>query len=162
VSGIFWNESLSAVEALQLENTTIFTGHGPGGLVAKGMASYFKALGVAFESAKYHGSLFSVQVERSSSAEDPSLPPEYQPDLDHRFLNVSPSGIIPSFLEETSATNIRFPSRQTTMQLSTPYHTLCYIAAACVSHDRFDHLCSSAIGMDEYEEYFRAWDRDRE
>jgi hypothetical protein len=125
------------------------------------MASHFNALGIAFEAPIYDQSVFSVAVELTPP-EGATITPDYHPDIDHKVLNVYSAGPLPTYLEQEAATNVRFPTHQTVVQLPTPYHTFCYIAAGCVNDDRFDHLCGSTVGMDDYKEYFQAWDRNRD
>jgi hypothetical protein len=125
------------------------------------MASHFSALGVAFESPIYDDSIFSVAVELAAPKQGKVIA-EYQPHIDRTFLNVYSPGPVPSFPEGNAATNIRLPTYQGSLHLSTPYQMFCYIAAGCVNDDRSDHLCGSAVGIYEYKEYFHGWGRDRD
>jgi hypothetical protein len=160
-----WSESLQTVTN-SVQNVTVFTGHASGGLLAKAMASYFNAIGVAIESPVYDRSVLSLWVE---IPRDPYVinfsnvdVANYDPDIESKIFNVFAPSVFFSFPEELSVANIRFRTKPSGMKTPSPYHSFCYIAAGCVSDDQFDHLCSSLIGMEKYNDFFQSWGRVRQ
>jgi hypothetical protein len=64
--------------------------------------------------------------------------------------------------EKGVAENIYGPSYPVNIIMgATPFETFCLLAAACVTTDQYDHLCSTTVGSETYDEYFVLWGRDR-
>jgi hypothetical protein len=143
------------------EIAPIVTGHMSGGVYAKGIAlsdvcsgegteSYEKCYGVAFASPQSYGSTLSLVS--SVSLRNRGSP---------YISNVYSDGSIFSMNELQTNQNVYFPSYQSYIKPATPYETFCLIAAGCVTDDRYDYLCSSAVGQDAYMGYFTKWGRYR-
>jgi hypothetical protein len=125
----------------------VVTGHMSGGVYAKGIAFAEYCYAVAFESPQSYGSSFTNDID-----------PHY---TTPRTTNVYSDRSIFSMIEHDTIQNLHLPSYQSYIKPANPYETFCHIAAGCVMDDRYDHLCSSAVGEKMYLDYFEKWRRER-
>jgi hypothetical protein len=139
--------------------TPVVTGHMSGGVYAKGIASSevcsphgngssVKCYGVAFESPQSYGSTLTL-VSLAKPRGSPHISNVYS---DSSFF---------SMIELQTNQNVYLPSYQSYVKPANPYETFCHIAAGCVMDDRYDHLCSAAVGGHVYVDYFKKWGRER-
>jgi hypothetical protein len=63
--------------------------------------------------------------------------------------------------DKITKANVKFPDLQILWKPANIYETFCVAAAGCVTDDAFDLFCSQAVGFEEYQRYFRAWNRTR-
>ena len=76
------------------------------------------------------------------------------------MINVySPSQLFAQ-LGKKPTMNIELPKWKGNLEYMNPYDVMCLIAAGCTD-GRYDGLCSSLIGMDEYLSLFSLWRRTR-
>jgi hypothetical protein len=66
-----------------------------------------------------------------------------------------------SMSDKITKANLKFPDLQIVCKPVTIYETFCVVAVGCVMDDAFDLFCSQGVGFDEYQRYFRAWNRTR-
>jgi hypothetical protein len=139
----------SCISGLEGYPRIVVTGHSSGGLYAKDTVSGLGCYGVAFESPQMFGSTLQLFSD-------------YYDDSSRRISNVYSAGSLFSMMEHGTIQNLYLPSYQSHIKPANPYETFCLIAAGCVIDDRYDHLCSSAIGEKVYLDYFKKWDRRRD
>lgn len=134
--------------------TTVYTGFSVGGLLAKGIGSYFNVPSVSFESLNYYHSVYGAAI---------SLFYDEIKFVTNGFemINLySPSQLFAQ--EEANATmNIKFPKWKGLFDYINPYEAVCLIAAGCAVDERYDGFCDSIIGMDQYKYLFSIWNRTR-
>jgi hypothetical protein len=126
----------------------VYVGHGFSGVLAKGLAILYRQYGVAFESG---------QFARSS----PATTFDIQSPDGESLINFFSGTSILGMEEDITKSNLRFPDVLSVWKPASVYTTFCLIAAGCVMDDSFDHICREAIGFEEYQRYFRAWNRTR-
>jgi hypothetical protein len=138
-------------------NTILFTGHGVGGMLTKGVGTSFHENAVSFEGLPYHRSVFAsaMTISRGLAGEHPF------PDNSYQIVGVwSPQSFL-SFEDSNLSVTVQLPNKKNYLRPLSPYDTVCMIAAGCVTDARFDGYCDSAIGHDSYLTMFRYWNRSR-
>jgi hypothetical protein len=138
--------------AAEVCNTTgkcpIFTGHMSGGFMAKGLAVDRDGDAVAFEAPRYIYSRLSAEIHEERTAT-------------WNIVNVFSDTSLFSMTDVNVTDNIKLPGFQSVARPANPYETFCLIAAGCVRDDTFDHLCTEAIGEQQFKTYFEGWRRSR-
>jgi hypothetical protein len=138
---------LDGVESVT-DHFLVFVGHGYSGAFVKGLAPLYRQYGVAFESGQFSRSPISTTFHISEPKGE-------------TMLNIFSGTSIMSMAEPLTKVNEKLPDLQSIWKPSNVYETFCLVAAGCVYDDAFDHVCSEAVGMDVYRQYFREWNRTR-
>jgi hypothetical protein len=126
----------------------VYVGHGFSGVLSKGLAVLYRQYGLAFESGQFAGSPPATTFDIKS------------PDGES-LLNIYSSTSFLSMSEGMTKGNLKLPDIQSVWKPFNIYETFCLVAAGCVMDDAFDRVCTQAIGFEEYQRYFRAWNRTR-
>jgi hypothetical protein len=131
-------------------NSTVFTGHMPGGTVAKTLAAANKFSGVAFECpvlANSPAAVYASTIDNVAAG--------------FRLVNVFSDDSLFSASEANISMNVHVPKYQSYFKPANPYETFCMVNAACATDDRADLLCKRVVGAETYMLFFRQLGRER-
>jgi hypothetical protein len=131
------------------DHDLVMVGHGASGVYVKGLAMQQNVFGVAFEATIYGASPPSFFFSVPTKTREFSL------------VNVFSGPSLLSMDEPVAKGNHHMPDLQSLLKPANVFETFCLVAAGCVDTDELDHLCTEAVGFNNYQRYFRAWGRAR-
>jgi hypothetical protein len=127
----------------------LFIGHGAGGLIAKGLALRFEAIGIAYEAPQFVRSPVS------------GLFGEFPEARELKILNFHSGSTLLAMEEAKAKVNGMLPTWQKLWAPATHSQTFCLLAAGCAIDDRYDALCNELVGQGMFRAYFKSWGRER-
>jgi hypothetical protein len=136
------------------KETTIFTGHWTGGIIATAMAIRNGDFVINFESPEYNASLMA----REHPFSDKDLP---------NLVNIYSGKCLTSSAVDDFLRNFRLPMERPRLAWvvpEDPYQVLCAVAAGCATTKKYDDFCAKTLenGMSDYLEYWESWGRSRQ
>jgi hypothetical protein len=85
----------------------------------------------------------------------------HEPHAEYFIINEASGSSVFAMDDTLAKWNYRIPDWQKWWRPASPYDTFCLLAAGCVHDDRYDALCSAAVGKEQYRDFFTSWNRNR-